>query len=49
LLNYSDAILKSQSLSNTIMYKGYKLSAYKKPPYPEGVFDKLTRELNLTS
>ena len=38
LLNQADAILKSQSLSNTVAYEGYAVKAIPNQPYPEGVF-----------
>jgi hypothetical protein len=44
LLNEADAILKSQSLSNTIRYEGFQINAIANPPYPEGVFAKLRNE-----
>lgn len=49
LLNQADAILKSQSLSDVIRYRGYPLAAFPKPPYPEGVFDHLFEEIGLSS
>jgi hypothetical protein len=41
LLNRADAILKSQSLSNTIKYDGYDVQPIKNPPYKKGVFTRL--------
>lgn len=51
LLNYADALLKSQSLSDTIRYRGYPISAFRTPPppYPEGVFDHLQQKIGLSS
>jgi len=44
LLNQADAVLKSQSLSDTIRYEGFQIDAIADPPYPEGVFAKLRNE-----
>ncbi|MHC2708416.1 hypothetical protein ACVIWV_007709 [Bradyrhizobium diazoefficiens] len=41
ILNQADAILKSQSLSNTVSYEGYGIQPIKNPPYAEGVFSRL--------
>jgi hypothetical protein len=49
LLNHADAILKSQSLANTIRYRGYNIEPLKEPPYPEGVYGRLQKTTDLTS
>lgn len=49
LLNYADAVLKSQSLSDSVRYQGYAVNAFSDPPYPEGVFDHLSKKIGLSS
>lgn len=49
LLNVSDAILKSQSLSGEVKYKGFEFSDFSDPPYQEGVFKKFANELDMNS
>lgn len=49
LLNISDAMLKSQSLSGTVKYKGFEFTDFDEPPYPEGVFTKLFNQLEINS
>jgi len=54
LLNEADAILKSQSLGDTISYVGFDIDGIQNPPddteeWPRGVWDRLNAEINLTS
>ena len=49
LLNKADAVLKSQSLSNSIRYKGYPMRKFENPPYEKGVFDELNQRIGLSS
>lgn len=49
LLNKADAVLKSQSLSNSIRYKGYPIRKFDDPPYKQGVFDELNQRIGLSS
>lgn len=49
LLNYADAVLKSQSLSDSVHYEGYLIRGFDNPPYSEGVFRRLADSIGLTS
>ncbi|MEO0630208.1 MAG: hypothetical protein AAFY46_05715, partial [Planctomycetota bacterium] len=49
LLNFADGILKSQSLSDTIRYRGYDIKTFPDPPYEEGVFKHLQESTGLSS
>lgn len=54
LLNEADAVLKSQSLGDTISYVGFDIDGIPNPPddtseWPRGVWDRLNAETQLTS
>ncbi len=54
LLNEADAVLKSQSLGDTISYVGFDIDGIPSPPddtseWPRGVWDRLNAEIRLTS
>lgn len=54
LLNEADAVLKSQSLGDTVSYIGFDIDGIPNPPddtsdWPRGVWDRLNAETRLTS